>query len=106
MPLRAAMSEPHPTPYDSAPWRRDRWDAAGTIYLWSGRDGEFEAFRNFAPTAFRDGLLARPRPDRDLPDGRACLPGWHSSQQSRARTHPARADALSGVARRPASLAA
>ena len=34
------------------PWRRERWDEPGTIYFWSGRRGQFEAFSNFAPTPF------------------------------------------------------
>ena len=34
------------------PWWRERWDEPDTIYFWSGRRGQFEAFSNFAPTPF------------------------------------------------------
>lgn len=34
------------------PWWRERWDEPETIYFWSGRRGQFEAFSNFAPTPF------------------------------------------------------
>jgi ribA/ribD-fused uncharacterized protein len=39
-------------PYDPARWRRERWDAPGTIYFWSGRGGDHQALSNFAATPF------------------------------------------------------
>ena len=88
------------------PWRRERWDEPGTIYFWSGRRGQFEAFSNFAPTPF-----AMPAwHDRSLIVQFAT--GEHAFQAAKARTaadherirlagSPAR-----GQARRPPSRAA
>ena len=36
----------------STRWRRDRWDEPGTIYFWSGRQGQHRRFSNFAETPF------------------------------------------------------
>lgn len=43
------MSTPNGSrrPVDPRRWRRATWDEPGTIYFWSGREGEHQAFSNF-----------------------------------------------------------
>ena len=61
------IDTPHTATERAAPptptrWRRDRWDEPATIYFWSGRRGQFEAFSNFAATPFP-------------------MPAWHDNAQ-------------------------
>ncbi len=96
MPAYAVMSEPHPAPYDPQRWRRERWDEPGTLYFWSGREGKFEAFSNFAPTAF--SMVSWRDPARTL----AYPTGEHAFQAAKAATEVE----LERIRRAPTPLAA
>lgn len=73
------MTEPPPT-YDPRRWRRERWDEPGTIYFWSGRDGPYEAFSNFAATPFVMPAWHAELGDVEFPSGE------HAFQAAKAAT--------------------
>jgi ribA/ribD-fused uncharacterized protein len=68
---------PAPSPFR---WRRERWDEPGTVYFWSGRDGQYEAFSNFASTPFT--MAAWHNPARIVSFASA----EHAFQAAKART--------------------
>ncbi len=67
--------------YDPRRWRRDHCDEPGTIYFWSGRAGEHEAFSNFAATPF-----AMPAWLPEIGEIAPWASGEHAFQAAKAQT--------------------
>jgi ribA/ribD-fused uncharacterized protein len=93
---------PHSTagPVDPRRWRRASWDEPGTIYFWSGRTGEHQAFSNFNEGhAFPMTCWLDPTLTVEMPDGEhafqtakaATMAQFHRICPPRVRSRPRRA---------------